>query len=296
MGNDQGVNSRTRLVPLSGAFNFRDLGGYSGRDGRSTRWSMLFRSDTLHELSQPDVDLLRSMGLATIIDLRTSRELERTGRGPLAGYPIGFHHLSVIQEGGRQKGRGEGADGEAGDGEAGDGEAGDGEAGDGEAGDGEAGDGEAMAAPVPPDEDLSERYLWYLQTGASSLVDAITLLGEPSSYPVVFHCAAGKDRTGVLAALVLDILGVAEEVIVDDYVITAARMPMILERYRTDPAFADRMATVPASRFSVEAGTMERFLSGLHERYGGAEAWAVDAGVPAEALDRMESLLLEPIG
>jgi rhodanese-related sulfurtransferase len=280
IGHDQDVNSRPRLVPLSGAFNFRDLGGYPGRDGRSTRWSTLFRSDTLHELSEQDVDLLRSMGLATIIDLRTSRELERTGRGPLAEYPIDFHHLSVIQEGSRQAGGGEPGGGEAGNG--------------GDGGDG--GDGEAMAAPAPAGEELSERYLWYLHIGGSSLADALTLLAEPSNYPVVFHCAAGKDRTGVLAALVLDILGVDEQVIVDDYVITAGRMPMILERYHTDPAFAERMATVPASRFSVEAATMERFLGGLRDRYGGARAWATAAGVQAEALDRIDALLLEPPG
>ena len=77
------MQPRDRLVPLSGAFNFRDLGGYPTADGRVTRWGTLFRSDTLHELTVADVDLLRSLGLATIIDLRTSRELERTGRGPL---------------------------------------------------------------------------------------------------------------------------------------------------------------------------------------------------------------------
>ena len=66
------MEARDRLVPLAGAFNFRDLGGYAGLDGRTTRWGTLFRSDTLHELTEGDVDLLRSLGLATIIDLRTS--------------------------------------------------------------------------------------------------------------------------------------------------------------------------------------------------------------------------------
>lgn len=200
------------------------------------------------------MELLSSLGLTTIIDLRTSRELERTGRGPLGRLPIGFHHLSVIQEEG----------------------------------------GEAMAAPAPPGEELSERYLWYLDSGRRSLAQALALVAEPSSLPLVFHCAAGKDRTGVLAALVLDILGVDDEVIVADYVITAERMPLILERYRSDPAFAERMATLPGSRFSVEAATMERFLAGLRARYGGARSWALSSGVPAEALDRMDRTLLVP--
>jgi protein-tyrosine phosphatase len=248
------VPSPQRLLPLTGALNFRDLGGYPGREGRSTRWGVLFRSDTLHQLTGADVALLSSFGLNTIIDLRTSRELERTGRGPLGAFPIGFHHLSVIQEDG----------------------------------------GEAMAAPAPPGEELSERYLWYLESGRSSLADALTLVADSSNLPVVFHCAAGKDRTGVLAALVLDILGVADEVIIADYVITADRMPLILERYRSDPAFAERMVTLPASRFSVEAATMKRFLTGLRARHGGARSWALSSGVQAEALDRMERTLLEP--
>jgi hypothetical protein len=261
--------NRQRLIPLTGAFNFRDLGGYPAADGRTTRWDRLFRSDTLHELSPSDVELLLSMGVTTIIDLRTGRELERTGRGPLGDHPISYHHLSVIREASRSGAGPDGTDG---------------------------GEGEAMAAPEPAGEELSERYLWYLEEGAGSLVTALSVLAEPDSYPAVFHCAAGKDRTGVLAALVLDILGVADEVIVADYLITAGRMPMILERYHTDPAFAERMASVPASRFSVEAGTMQRFLDGLHHRYGGARGWAISAGVPPEALDRLVDLLLERPG
>ncbi len=83
--------------------------------------------------------------------------------------------------------------------------------------------------------------------------------------------------------------------IVADYVITAERLRFILQRWRdADAGFAERMAKVPASRFSVEAATMEGFLDQLQSRYGGARSWAVEAGVPAAALDRMADLMLEP--
>ena len=252
---DGWVESTDRLVPLEGAFNFRDLGGYAGAGGRATRWGRLFRSDTLHELTPGDVDALRAMGLATIIDLRTSRELVQTGRGPLEPEPILYRHLAVVREG----------------------------------------EGDAVVAPAPPGDDLAERYLWYLDVGRQALVDALTLLGDPASFPLVFHCAAGKDRTGVLAALVLEILGVERETIVADYVITAERMELIMGRYRADPALAARLAKVPASRFSVQADTMERFLDALYGRFGGARAWAVSAGVPEASLDRMEDLLLTAV-
>jgi protein-tyrosine phosphatase len=246
------VGTRSRLITLERSFNFRDLGGYVGDHGMVTRWGTLFRSDTLHELTGPDIETVRGLGLATIVDLRTGHELERTGRGRLAEEPTAYRHLSLIRDG----------------------------------------EGEALAAPAPPGEELSLRYGWYLDGGRDSLVEALRLISDPSHLPLVFHCAAGKDRTGVLAALVLDILGVAREVIVADYVITADRMPFILERYRSDPALAARMDQVPASRFGVEARTMERFLADLYHQFGGARAWALASGVGADQLDRMGELLL----
>src|SRR5579871_5239402 len=82
-----GVERRERLLPLVGAYNFRDLGGYPAAGGTTTRWDRLFRSDTLHELTTDDLDVLRGIGLASVIDLRTSAEVERSGRGLLAGEP-----------------------------------------------------------------------------------------------------------------------------------------------------------------------------------------------------------------
>jgi protein-tyrosine phosphatase len=245
-----------RLVPLSGAFNFRDLGGYPALDGRVTRWGRLFRSDTLHELTESDVELLRTLGLATVIDLRTSREVVRTGRGLLEPEDVHYRHLSVVLEEG----------------------------------------GEGFAAPAASGDDLAERYRWYLDVGRGALVEALELLGDPSSTPLVFHCAAGKDRTGVLAALVLDILGVDRSLIVADYEITAERMELILARYRADPKVAARMAEMPPSRFGVEAATMERFLDRLYTEFGGAAPWALEAGVGPATIGQMQEHLLEPAG
>ncbi|MGA2836529.1 MAG: tyrosine-protein phosphatase [Acidimicrobiales bacterium] len=259
------MEPESRLIPLTGSFNFRDLGGYRGSDGRLTRWGRLFRSDALHELTPADVDRLRDMGLRTVVDLRTERELARSGRGPLEPEPVAFHHLAVVREGVTGGGGQE-----------------------------PSADGEAIAAPAPVGDDLSERYLWYLDVGRDSLVEALTLLGGEDHYPLVFHCAAGKDRTGVLAALILEIVGVDRDEIVADYVITAERIQFIMDRWRADPEFAERMAKVPPSRYSVEASTMEGFVDALSVRHGGARAWAVDAGVPERALERMIDLVLEP--
>lgn len=249
----EAMEGPSRLLPLAGAYNFRDLGGYPTTDGKVTRWGRLYRSDTLHELTDEDLETLRGIGLVSVIDLRTRTELERTGRGVLGAEPIRYSHLSVIPEEG----------------------------------------GEAQAAPANRIIDVADRYLWYLDVGRDALVESFGLIADPASYPLVFHCQAGKDRTGVLAALVLSCIGVERAAIVDDYVLTATRMDLILGRLRRDPHFADRIDELPASVFKVEASTMERFLEGLDERFGGARSWALGAGVTESQFESLSHLLVE---
>jgi protein-tyrosine phosphatase len=250
-GHDVPMQLPSRLLPLEGASNFRDLGGYPTTDGSSLRWGRLFRSDALHELTEADVRALGDLGLKTVIDLRMAVEVERTGRGALAAETATYHHLSVID-----------ADG-----------------------------GESRGIPAPIDDELSNRYLWYLEVGRHALVEALNVIGDGATHPLVFHCAAGKDRTGVLAALILDILGVERDVIVEDYVLTGSRMELILDRLRRDSAKGNAPYRLPAKAIAVEASTMVGFLSGVDERYGGARQWALDAGVPGDRVAAMPELL-----
>jgi protein-tyrosine phosphatase len=247
------MTERARLLPLVGAFNFRDLGGYRVVDGRETRWGTLFRSDSLHELTDADLLTLRELGLSCVIDLRTPAELERTGRGPLAGEAIRYFHLPLVLGG-------------------------------------------DQVVPELAQQDLAERYFWYLDVGRESFVQALNLVSDASSYPLVFHCAAGKDRTGVLAALVLSILGVDRSVIIEDYVITQTRMDLIMGRVRKEPDAEDRIAEIPQFLFRAEVGTMTTFLDQLDRRFGGARKWALDAGVHESALQAMENLLVTGSG
>jgi protein tyrosine/serine phosphatase len=193
------------------------------------------------------------MGLTSVVDLRTSTEVERDGRGRLMDEPVHYINLSVLPEEG----------------------------------------GESQAAPAPEGDDIGERYLWYLEAGGASLATALQLVADGDGHPLVFHCTAGKDRTGVLSALVLSCLRVVPSAIVDDYVQTASRLDLIVERLRRHPVYGKNIAEVPQARFRVEAIAMERFLAGVGERYGGAAQWALTNGVPAEALDGLSRCLLE---
>jgi hypothetical protein len=153
--------------------------------------------------------------------------------------------------------------------------------------------GESRGILAPAGDDIANRYLWYLDVGRAALVEALGVLGDASNYPLVFHCAAGKDRTGVLAALVLDIVGVEREVIVEDYVVTASRIELILDRLLRNAGEGKGINDLPASAVVVEAIAMEGFLDRLDQRYGGAHQWALAAGVPYDSLDAMSELLLK---
>jgi hypothetical protein len=246
-----GVLAPPRRLPLVGAYNFRDLGGYPTADGGTTRWRQLYRSDTLHDLTDADLATLRGIGLRTIIDLRTPAELESTGRGPLEEHDIAYLHLSVIQEATAQ---------------------------------------DPVLLPPLAELDLSFVYLHWLESSPRAFVEALTALGNPESYPAVFHCAAGKDRTGVLAALVLDIVGVERKVIVEDYALTATNLDSILVRQGRDPETAERMVAAP-QLFTAESRTMEAFLDGLYEKHGGARHWALASGVTSKSLDGLTAIL-----
>jgi protein-tyrosine phosphatase len=149
--------------------------------------------------------------------------------------------------------------------------------------------GEALGAP--PGDDIGERYLWYLDVGRQALVDAIEGLAEPGRGAVVFHCAAGKDRTGVLAALVLAMLDVGYDDIVADYALTNRALPSILDRLAADPLHGASVAQMPADRLTVRPEAMRRFLQLLDDNHGGARSWAESAGVPPTCIDALRARL-----
>jgi hypothetical protein len=151
--------------------------------------------------------------------------------------------------------------------------------------------GESVGAPEH--DDMGERYLWYLEHNPEAVVVSLELLAREERYPAVFHCTAGKDRTGVLAALVLSLLGVPPSVVVADYVITAERLPLIMARLAEHPVYGPRVGQLPASRYGVVAESMEGFLSGLDARYGGAVGWAASVGLGDDFLDGLAARLLD---
>ena len=242
-----------RWLQLSGALNFRDLGGYANVEGRVTRWGRLFRSDALHAVTSDDLVTLGALGIVTIIDLRTQSEIAYTGRGALDGSSIALIETDVAPA---------------------------------------YVVGSPSSASVN-DGALHEVYWRYLTSGSANFVRALEELGCPEAYPAVVSCFFGKDRTGLLVALVLACIGIEHDAIIYDYALSASRMDDIVERLRTNPVYDETLDRTPAWRLAAPSSAMATFLTRLDEDYGGAHSWALRAGLTSIQLENLRTALLE---
>jgi protein-tyrosine phosphatase len=140
---------------------------------------------------------------------------------------------------------------------------------------------------------MARRYLEYLDMGAPAFVRVIEEMADVENYPLVFNCFLGKDRTGVVAALVLSCLGVERSSIVEDYTLTESRVVLIVEKLLRDPLLRGEVAHDNPLLLGAREATMSSFLSEVDRRFGGPIAWALGAGVPAENIERLRDLLLD---
>jgi protein-tyrosine phosphatase len=239
----------SRIITLAGAFNFRDLGGYGAIDGRSVRWGALFRSDSLGRLTVDDIDALRPLGLRTVIDLRGSAEADAAGSFPVAEYPVTLHNLSVMDRAW------------------------------------DAADADLGTAG----EFLHSQYTTMLDETGARYADAIRRLALPGALPAVFHCAAGKDRTGLLAMLLLGALGVSDSDIVEDYALTAAAMDGFLAARAADADFAERIATLPATFFAAVPSALAHVVDDISAVHGSIRSYVLSLGVTADELSSLEA-------
>lgn len=242
-----------RTLPLTGAFNFRDLGGYRTTAGKRVRWRTLFRADGLGDLTIADVDALRDIGLRTVVDLRLAHELAN-GTFPVDLHPVAFHHVSILDQSWDHE--------------------------------------QALKENLPTAEFLHRAYTAMLDAGADQFAEAFRILAGAEALPAVFHCAAGKDRTGILAVLILGALGVERDLIVADYALTQAAMERILGRLAQDPERKARIDRSPRSFFVADGDAVARLLDDIERAHGSVRGFVRHLGVPAADLDGLEAHLL----
>jgi protein tyrosine/serine phosphatase len=151
--------------------------------------------------------------------------------------------------------------------------------------------------PIVADVESSwhARYPAYLSHRPDTVIGAVRCVLDPASHPVIFHCAAGKDRTGVVAALVLSALGVANSEIVDDYTMSDDSVALVLARLAEAAPYRDLLATTTVDAQRPKADAMAAFLEYV-EGVGGAERWLVDHGMTVAEIDTAREGLLESPG
>ena len=144
----------------------------------------------------------------------------------------------------------------------------------------------------PPQESLAEIYFLMAQFAADPIARVVRVLAE-SGAPAVYHCAAGKDRTGVISAILLGLFGVEDELIVADYALSSANIDAIIERLNAAEGYRTMLANLPPETMHALPETMSGFLERVRQRFGSMEGYAREVGVEERTLDRLRQTLLE---
>jgi protein-tyrosine phosphatase len=223
------------------------------------RWGLVFRADALHGLSAGDLALYGQLGLTTVYDLRRDLEREELPN------PVPSRQLTIISEpaGGQSVAIATAAERLT------------------------AADGERV---------LLDLYLGLIDNAATQIGELFTGLAAPDGLPAVFHCHAGKDRTGIAAALLLEALGVEREAVLDDYELTARYR----RREHQDMSFqrlveAGMAPEAAAGVLSAPRWAMEQALADVDGRHGGVEAYLTGpAGLDAADLHTVRRRLVDP--
>ncbi|WP_412540836.1 tyrosine-protein phosphatase [Longispora sp. K20-0274] len=240
----------TRHIAFEKLHNFRDLGGYRTADGRTVAWQRLYRSDSLGKLQGDDQSRFEKLGIRTVIDLRYPFEIEARGRVPESP-GLSYHNLSIEHRPYSQP---------------------------------------SLGPEVETGPFLAGKYAEVAEDGAVELKEALELIAADERAPVVFHCAAGKDRTGLLAALVLGLLGVSEEDIVADFALTG----LATERFVADYLAEGRSPALTWPGYgTAPAEVMRLFLADLTATYGSLPAYVRDhVKLDDSVVDALRSHLL----
>ena len=224
-----------RHLPMTGGYNFRDLGGYRNKDGKYVKWGKIFRSDDLHNLTDADLAYLASIPLVSIVDFRSQEEISQAA--DLDPSSVKHNYKYSITP------------------------------------------GDLMQAVQADMKNITEMKADTLMMGMNVLLVSdsaciqeyrkfFDLLQNDENVPLMFHCSAGKDRTGMGAALVLSALGVDEETILKDYLLSnkylankyaayKAQYPALSPLFEVKPEFL----TAGLDRIKQDHGSVENYLT-----------------------------------
>ncbi len=148
---------------------------------------------------------------------------------------------------------------------------------------------------VEPEEiplDLGHQYFLLLRTARGAIRCVLEILADATE-PALFHCAAGKDRTGLISAVVLGLLEVEESHIVEDYVFTSRNIERIIERLRQTPSYKEVFDQLPPQTLHAEPESMASFLARVREAHGSLRDYALGLGLASDTVALLEERLLD---
>jgi protein tyrosine/serine phosphatase len=234
-------------------------------NARSVVPGVLLRSDNLQSLTDRDLRLLTDdEGVEVVLDLRTDIEVRLEGPGPLTREPtVRIEHRSLYPDSN--------------------------------------GNTDLELDTLKPWRRLREEepvdappvvraYLNYLGRRPDSIVGSIRTIAN-SNGAVLVHCAAGKDRTGVVVALALDAVGLDRRAVVADYLASRERIEAIMKRLLGSPTYRAELEGLDPGKLAPMPGTLERFLEILDQRFGGSVDWLHANGLGRADLERLQSRL-----
>ena len=239
-----------RAVYFANIHNFRDMGGYTGLDGAAVRWHRLYRADDLSRVTGADQSVFSTLGVRTVIDLRRPAEIANIGRIPPFD-GFTYHHVHL---------------------------------------DYPAWPAREFADTNERAEYVTERYLEMAEAATTGIGDALRMIADADLSPLVFHCIAGKDRTGVVAALSLSLLGVSDADIAEDYHLSERAEAANWEWYRSRDS---NLAVRRWQHITISPPqAMLDFLAELRRAHGSVEAYAASIGVTPTHVEELRAHLL----
>ena len=262
-----------RVIDLEGTSNTRDIGGYLTSDGRTVEYGRILRSDKLSRLTAEDFAELEAIGVKTVIDLRTGREQGHEPTVWQGAHPPRIVHLPI-----------------------------------GDADDPWYRKQRRMVKQNRFSEDQStghmiDGYRMIADAGVSSYRQLMDIVLDPVNHPVLIHCNAGKDRSGVAVALILEALGVDREVIMDEYLLTneinraEAKSALMAESRRESGSRRIGRAPTAGAWFpliGVQPEMLETYWAHIDAGYGSMDAYLEEIGVgPAERNALIDQLTAE---
>jgi protein-tyrosine phosphatase len=237
-----------RGVVFTDVYNFRDLGGYPAADGRTVAWGRLYRSDDLAQLSATDLETFAALGIRTVIDLRRPNEVAEFGRFPETD-GVEYHHIHLPHPHWPSQ---------------------------------------HFSDTAARTEFVVDRYREMSIASADGFGAALRLIADAETAPLVFHCIAGKDRTGILSALTLSLLGVDDDTVADDYALSEAAEPQAWVRWAKRRPGIVRPENVTISPREA----MLQFLTEIRDRHESVAGYVASVGVTDDHIAALRRHLL----